>query len=224
MKYIFAYATIISIWTTSKVFWRTKSTCLNPSDDFWDDISVFALLHHTSLLEPIFFAGFPLKFLLSEIKRVEIPGADITLERPLFGFFYRAIFPRIKAITRKRDASWTDFKSGIRHDTLVVIAPEGRMMRTDGLDKNGKPMTVRAGIADIILSRDNGSLLLAYSKGLHHVFAPGDIFPKLFRKIEISFEKIDIKQLKEELECDKEGFHKRLVQYLEDKRQRYCYE
>tara|TARA_R110002072_G_scaffold534_7_gene4149 strand:- start:53798 stop:54451 length:654 start_codon:yes stop_codon:yes gene_type:complete len=215
---------IFKIWFLSKLFWRTRSICLNESEDFWDDISVFALLNHTSLLEPIFFAGFPLSFLVGQIKRVEIPGADITLDRPIFGFFYRSIFPRIKPITRKRDKSWTGFMEDIRHDTLVVIAPEGRMMRKDGLDKHGKPMTIKTGIVDIIKKREGGHILLAYSKGLHHVFAPGDLIPKPFREIEISFEKININELKKELEYDKEGFSKRLIKYLEDKRQRHCYE
>jgi hypothetical protein len=33
---------------------------------------------------------------------------------------------------------------------MVLMAPEGRMKRADGLDAHGQPMTVRGGIADIL--------------------------------------------------------------------------
>ena len=35
-------------------------------------------------------------------------------------------------------------------DVVVVLSPEGRMKRKNGLDKHGRPMTVRGGIGDIL--------------------------------------------------------------------------
>ncbi len=75
---------------------------------------------------------------------------------------------------------------------MVMILPEGRMMRRNGLDSNGQPMTVRGGIADILDAIPDGRMLLAYSGGLHHVQAPGDGLPRLFRSIRLNLEAVDI--------------------------------
>ena len=55
----------------------------------------------------------------------------------------------IKGISRKNDHTWKQPLATMRPDTMVVIMPEGRMMRAYGLYKDGRPMTVRGGIADI---------------------------------------------------------------------------
>jgi hypothetical protein len=70
------------------------------------------------------------------------------------------------------------------------------MKRPGGLDKNGKPMTVRGGIADIIAGLDSGMMLVCYSGGLHHVQAPGEHFPSLFKTIKMNLELIDIAEYK----------------------------
>lgn len=48
----------------------------------------------------------------------------------------------------------------------VIIMPEGRMMRANGLDKNSRAMTVRGGIADIVRSIPPGLLLLRPGAGI----------------------------------------------------------
>ncbi len=85
---------------------------------------------------------------------------------------------------------------------LIVIAPEGRMMRANGLDSQGKPMTVRGGIADILAAIPSGRILLAYSAGLHHVQVPGQRIPRLFQDVRMSLEMLDIAEYKQQLGLD----------------------
>lgn len=204
----------------STVFYKTEVTYVNPSEDFWEDINVFSFLNHTSLLEPILFTSVPNSFFLKNMKRTVVPGADITLERPIVGRFYKFVFPQMVSISRKRDDTWEDFMNRVKPRSLVVIAPEGRMKRANGLDKNGNPMSIRAGIADILKKTHGGNLILAYSGGLHHVQKPGEPFIRLFKTIKIAYEKIDIEAYKKELRVDEDGFHKRLVADLSARMER----
>ena len=148
------------------------------------------------------------------MKRAVVPGADITLSRPIVGSFYKFIFPQMISISRKRDKTWVDFMNQVKPDSLVVVAPEGRMMRENGLDKYGKPMSIRTGIADILKKTEAGHIVLAYSGGLHHVQKPGEKFIRLFKTIKISYEKINIKDYKESLKSEEQNFHKRLISDL----------
>ncbi|MCR9203143.1 MAG: 1-acyl-sn-glycerol-3-phosphate acyltransferase [Halobacteriovoraceae bacterium] len=207
----------MSVKAFSKVFYKTEVNYINPSREFWTDINVFSFLNHTSLLEPILFSSVPNDFFFKNMKRTVVPGADITLERPIVGRFYKFVFPQMVSISRKRDDTWIDFMGRINPGSLVVIAPEGRMMRENGLDKNGKPMTIRAGIADILKKTESGYLMLAYSGGLHHVQKPGQKFLRLFKTIKISYEKINIKEYKKRLLYNEPDFHKRLVQDLSER-------
>ena len=73
------------------------------------------------------------------------PGADKTLDRPFVGKFWKVVFPQMLTISRKRDHTWNAFIDAIKEQSIVVIAAEGRMKRPNGLDANGKKMTVRGG-------------------------------------------------------------------------------
>ena len=57
-------------------------------------------------------------------------------------------------------------------------------------------MTVRGGVADIIMSMNEGYMVLCLSGGLHHVQAPGQFFPRIFKKIEMNLSLINIKDYK----------------------------
>lgn len=192
---------VLAVYLFSRLFYRFDLSWVEtpPSGEgpnqlpgLWHQLRVFAFLNHTSLLEPLFFGAFPLSFLLDAAARATMPGADITLNRPLIGRFYRFLSPRTVSITRKRDASWEHFLAQIPPQALVALAPEGRMMRADGLDKHGKPMSVRGGIADILRQLGAGKLLLAYSGGLHHVNRPGEKRLRLFKTLKIRLELLDI--------------------------------
>lgn len=163
-----------------------------PPADAWKNIRVFAFLNHTSLLEPLFLGAFPLSFLWDAAARTTVPGADITMNRRFAGAFYKAFAPRAVAISRKRDDSWQAFLEQIQPQDLVALAPEGRMMRANGLDKNGQPMSVRGGIADILHQVGHGRFLIGYSGGLHHVNQPGQKGFKPFKTLRMNFEVLEI--------------------------------
>ena len=106
---------------------------------------------------------------------------------------------------------------------MVVIAPEGRMKRETGLDLHGKPMTVRGGVADIMLAIEHGRMLLAYSGGLHHVQIPGKI-PNLFERVQMRIENLEISDYVAE-QMAKGGadeFKKNVIRDLEGRRDNYC--
>ncbi len=158
----------------------------------WKNIRVFAFLNHTSLLEPLFLGTLPAGFLWDAARRTAVPGADITMNRPVAGTFYKFFSPKTVSITRQRDDSWSGFLDEIESDTMIALAPEGRMMRSNGLDKHGKPMSVRGGIADILCEVKTGKMLIGYSGGLHHVNAPGERFMRFFKTLKIRYEVVDI--------------------------------
>ena len=122
----------------------------NGFSDPWKNIRLLVFLNHTSLFEPLFFGIVPYKFLWELSEKLVAPGADKTLNRPLVGRFFRLLAPRMVPITRKRDRTWQQFLKEITPTSVVVILPEGRMKRKSGLDAEGKPMTIRGGIADIL--------------------------------------------------------------------------
>lgn len=129
-------------------------------------------------------------------------------------------------ITRARDESWKQVLAQIDPDAMVGIAPEGRMKRANGLDSEGRPMSVRGGIADILDSLGEGRMLLAYSGGLHHVQIPGQRFPRLFQTIRMNLEVVEISEYRREMMerggGTPEGFKSAVIADLERRRDTYC--
>jgi hypothetical protein len=128
-----------------------------------------------------------------------VPAAEKTVNRRVVGFFFRSLAAHVVSITRERDHTWREVLARIDPDSMVLILPEGRMMRRNGLDSNGQPMTVRGGIADILEATPDGKMLLAYSGGLHQIQAPGDRLPRPFRRIWLNLETVDIAAYREAL-------------------------
>jgi hypothetical protein len=86
-------------------------------------------------------------------------------------------------------------------------------------------MTVRGGIADVLEAIESGPMLLAYSGGLHHVQAPGELFPRLFRRIRLALEVVEISAYRAERLAEaggEVGFKRAVVADLERRRDRYC--
>lgn len=220
MKYLLSLIIAFGVKVFSKVFYRLELTIIDETPDFWEDIKIFAFLNHTSLFEPLLFSSVPNHFFYNNIKRTVLPGADITLDRPIVGTIYKTIFPQIVSITRKRDDSWVDFMNRVEPGSMVVIAPEGRMMRENGLDKHGNPMTVKSGIADILKKTDGGYFLLGYSGGLHHVQKPGEPIIRIFKTLKMAYERVSIEEYKKELKVDEPGFHKRVIEDLHERMKR----
>ena len=70
--------------------------------------------------------------------------------------------------------------------------PEGRMKRPNGLDLSGKAMTVKTGVYELLRKFPHKKVLIVHSHGLHHVLAPGQRFPRIFKKIKAHMEVLNI--------------------------------
>lgn len=204
-----------SIFYRFDVKWLSKQSAVN-----WKEVKLIVFLNHTSLFEPIFIRVAPNSFIWRLSRNLIVPGADITLNRPIVGRFFKTIVPGAVSISRKRDSSWSRFMEKITPQSVVAILPEGRMKRKDGLDKHGKPMSVRGGIADILHHMSEGKALFVYSGGLHHIQSPGQILPKIFKQVKVNLELINIEQYKQLLKAKSstvKEFRRNLIDDLEQK-------
>lgn len=213
-----------SVKLVSRVFYRFETEWVKPPVEKkpWKDVRLFVLLNHTSLYEPLLFGSFPNVFLWQGSRRAVIPEADKTLKRPLVGKFFKFLTPKTVCITRKRDDSWEKFKNTISEKSMVAIFPEGRMMRRNGLDSNGKPMSVKGGIADVLSQIREGKMIVAYSGGLHHIQAPGELLPKVFKKISVRYESIKIEDYIESMKAKGGDFKKQVISDMEERISQYC--
>ncbi len=187
----------------------------------WHDVRLVALLNHTSLYEPLYAGGVPGAFLRRLAGHGVLPIADKTIRRPLVGSLFRSLARHVVVITRKRDQTWSSVLDRIDDpEAMFLILPEGRMMRRDGLDVRGQPLSIRAGIVELIGAIPYGRMILAVSGGLHHVQAPGELVPRLFRKLKLNLELLDIESYRQQLGFSGgwRQFHKRVVADLERRR------
>ena len=227
MRALFVFCVLCTVKILSRVFYRVDLKWVGePMPEPWSGLRVAALIHHTSLFEPIFLAVVPNRLLWRIARRGVVPGADKTLARPLVGLFFRVFAHRMVPITRRRDHTWDQFLAEVGPDALVVMAPEGRMMRPSGLDLAGNPMTIRGGIVDILQAMGQGRLLLAYSGGLHHVQTPGQLMPRVFQNVRLRLEVVDIETYLAGLSPDDDStddaLKKVVIRDLEQRRALYC--
>jgi hypothetical protein len=187
----------------------------------WRDVRVAVLLNHTSLMEPLFSGVLPFQYLWRLATRGIFPIADVTYNRPIVGRLFRFFAPKVIMLSRRRDKTWDHFLSIVDEKDTMVFLPEGRMKRPNGLDKDGRPMTVRGGLIDVMLAMKKGTLIFCYSEGLHHIFAPGDRYPKILRSAGIKFESIDIADYLQQF-ADAPDFRAAVMADLENRRDRYC--
>ena len=192
MKSVVSFLTLLFIKALSNIFYRYEIGWPKKNKIIWNDVKLIVFLNHTSLFEVLYLGFLPIPFLRMLSKRMVAPGADKTLSRPIVGFFFKLFSPGMTPITRKRDNSWQQFLESIHDDSIIIIAPEGRMKRKTGLDLEGKKMTVRPGVVEVLAGLDKGQIVFAYSGGLHHVQIPGEGFPRLFKKIKMDLEVYDI--------------------------------
>jgi len=220
------YAMLLSIKAFSRMFYRFDVGWVDdpPPEDWWTKYRLVTFLNHTSLYEPLFVGWFPNRFLKRIAYNGVMPVADKAIRRPVMGFFFRMVANQVVQVTRKRDSSWQRLFDCLTKDAMVIIMPEGRMKRANGLDNQGKPMTVRGGIADIIQAIPEGKMLLTLSAGLHHVQIPGQWVPKIFKTLKMRLQHIDLKQYRDQLleKAGFEGFKQAVIQDLEERRNRYC--
>jgi hypothetical protein len=221
------YPLLLAVKGFARLFYRLDVDWVEePAGEPWGDLRVVAILNHTSLYEPLLAGGVPNGLLREIARRGVVPVAEKTLKRPLVGRFFALVAPDVVPVTRQRDASWQELVDRIGPRSLVAIAPEGRMKRVTGLDADGNPMTVRGGIADVLRGIPDGLMLLAYSGGLHHVQAPGQLLPRLFKRITMRLELVDIAAYREQqLErAGRHGFKHAVIRDLEERRDRHCAE
>lgn len=193
MRSYIVYALLVCIKILSRIFYRHDLSFIGTTPvDPWRDIRVVAFLNHTSLFEPLFVGAVPSRFLWTIARHGVIPAADKTINRPVVGLIFRMVARHVVSITRERDHTWYTVLRRIDPESTVIILPEGRMRRANGLDMNGQPMSSRGGIADVIDAVDEGRMLIAYSGGLHHVQIPGQMSPRLFRTVRIRLESVEI--------------------------------
>jgi hypothetical protein len=230
IRSIFVFLFLYGMRLISRTFYRYQQQWLAPAPDRpWHvPYRVVAILNHTSLYEFLYAGMTDPAFLWRMARHCTIPIADVTLKRPLVGLFWRFVAGNIVAVSRERDATWEKVMASISDpDAMVIILPEGRMKRANGLDKFGRPLLVRGGIADLIRTTADGKFLVAYSQGLHHIQVPGEHFPRLFKPVRLRFECLDIREYRDRLsaglaEDDVMAFRKRVIADLTDRRDRYC--
>ena len=209
----------------SQVFYRFEGKFIGDQDPDWTELKLIMLINHTSLYEPLFLGVAPFNLLWVGSSRFLVPGADKTLNRPIVGWFFKNLVPRMISISRKRDDTWDYFLSQMKGDDIILIAPEGRMKRTTGLDLSGNEMSMRAGVSDILTKLDEGKVGFIYSGGLHHVQVPGQLFPKLFKTLSVNIEVCDIKTYKKSLTSfleEGQTFKKAVVLDLEKRKEENC--
>lgn len=223
MRSLLGFIIVSTVKIFSHLFYKLELKWLGTKPDtIWKDVRVVAILNHTSLYEPLYGQALPFSFIWRFVHKMVAPAADKTLNRPIVGRFWKLMIPHATNITRKRDETWGHFIERISPDSLIVIAPEGRMKRPTGLDSEGKPMSVRGGIADILEKLDSGYLLIAYSGGLHHVQAPGQFIPKLFKTIKLNLEAIDIAEYKKNFPLESRSFKLKVVEDMQKRLETNC--
>ncbi len=226
MRSYVAYALLKTMKFLSSVFYTPVSDWVgDPPADKWDDIRLLIFLNHTSLFEPLFTAVPPDSFLRRLAWKGVVPAADKTLRRPIVGKLFKFVAGHVVSITRERDHTWHAVLERIGGDSMIVILPEGRMMRRDGLDSHGRPMTVRGGVVDILTELKEGRCLIAYSGGLHHVQAPGEWQVGVFKTIRLRLELIEIADYLAEMRENTstyEELKRRVRNDLEERRDRHC--
>lgn len=222
LRAVFSFLLLVGLRAVSRIFYRHRVEWIGGTPDF-SDVRLVAALNHTSLYEPLYAGALPVRLLWHFARRGVLPIADKTIRRPLTGLFFRFLVQDVIRVTRQQDETWQKLLSMVSPTSLVVIFPEGRMKRRDGLDADGKPMTVRGGIADILLTIPRGKMLVAYLGGLHHVQVPGQLLPKPFRRLRIRIETLDIEDYRERLLARSEtGFKRAVIEDLQARRDFHC--
>jgi hypothetical protein len=219
------FALLFGIKLVSRLFYRHDLQWMGEAPPHpWRNVRLGVLLNHTSLYEPLFAGGLPNHFLWRIARHGVIPAADKTIDRPLVGLLFKFVAHQVVSITRQRDHTWFAVLHKIDPDSMVIIAPEGRMKRRGGLDSQGNPMTVRGGVADILDAVQEGKMVLGYSGGLHHIQAPGELLPRPFKTIRMRMEELDIAGYRHQILArgGPDNFRRNVIADLERRRDLHC--
>lgn len=224
IKSLITFALLLKVRIISRIFFRLENDWITEEpDNYATNTRVIAILNHTSLYEPIIAGYAPINLLWKFARHGVLPVAEKTMKRRI-GLFFAFLVRHPIVVTRQRDATWEKVLNSVDSDAIVIILPEGRMKRANGLDSSGREMTVRAGIADILGALPDGRMLVVYSGGLHHIQVPGELLPKPFKTVRVRMEMIDIAVYKNDLERNYPDleFRKAVVADLTRRRDEYC--
>lgn len=223
MRNLFIFGLLLVLKGLARVFYRFDLAWVGevPKDP-WSGLRLAAILNHTSLFEVLFFGALPIRFLWQLASQGVAPIADKTSSRPIAGRIFRTLAHRVVPITRSRDHTWAQLLDEIGPRSMVLLAPEGRMLRRNGLDSEGKKMTIKGGIADVLETMPAGRFLIGYSGGLHHIQAPGEGMPRLFKKITLKLEVLDIEEYRAQHLASPLGFRAAVIADLERRKALYC--
>ena len=225
MRRIFNFLILFVIRVGTRIFYRFDFRWIGPEPvPPWEPYKILTILNHTSLFEWLYIGGVPISFLWRISGHAMVPIAEKTINRPFVGRFFRLLAPHMLPISRQADHTWEAVLDRVTEDVMIIILPEGRMKRANGLDRHGNPMTVRGGIADILAAIPEGKMLIAYSGGLHHVQVPGQHLPRPFKTLQMNLEEVDIPTYRASFECsaDPQEFKHRVKQDLSARRDRHC--
>ncbi len=220
----FVFGVLLTLKVGSRIFFRHKIRWIGKPLRSFRRVRVVAGLNHTSLYEFLYAGSLPVALLWRIARHGVVPVADKTIKRPVTGTFFKLLGQNVVTITRKADETWEEVLRLVGPSSLVVIFPEGRMKRRNGLDGDGNPLVVRGGIADIIRLTPEGHLLLAHSAGLHHIQVPGQLLPKPFRTLRLSLEALNIPIYREEMikKVGAAGFRSAVARDIQERRDRNC--
>ncbi len=193
---------LLAFRTVARLFFRFDLKWIGDvPEDPWHKPRLSIILNHTSLYDVLLAGLIPFSYARRLASRGVVPIADKTAQRPLTGRFFKMMAYQVVSITRQRDHTWKDVLSRVDEDAMIVMLPEGRMKRANGLDLYGRPMTVRAGIADVLEAIPEGSFQIFYNGGLHHVQHPGETLPRLFKTIHVNAEVLRIEDYRAQMQA-----------------------
>lgn len=225
IRSILVFVLLVLVHGVSRLLYRFDEEWLGditPRD--WGDLRVITILNHTSLYEVMLAAYADYRLLWTFARHGVLPIAEKTMRRRV-GMFFGMLVRHVVVVTRQRDHTWDEVLNKVDTESVVIILPEGRMMRRDGLDSDDKPMTMRAGIVDILESLPSGRMLLLYNGGFHHVQAPDEGLPRLFKRLRVRMELVEIVDYKaaimQSLKPD-ETFRQAVVRDLTERRDTLC--
>jgi len=224
IKSVITFAMLIAVNIAARVFFKLRNEWITPEpDNYAKGTRIIAIVNHTSLYEPLIAGYAPYNLLWKFARHGVLPVAEKTMKRSI-GLFFRLLVRHPIVVTRQRDKTWYNVLTRVDSKAITIILPEGRMKRADGLDSEGREMTVRGGIADILDVLPDGRMLMVYSGGLHHIQVPGELLPTPFKTVRVRMEMIDIPTYKEDLKRDYPDlkFRGAVIADLTRRRDEYC--
>ena len=225
IKSLLAFLVIFKVHVLSRLFFRLEKEWIGDEpENYATDTRIIALLNHTSLYEPLVAGYAPINLLWKIARHGVLPVAEKTMKRQRVGLFFSLLVRHVVVVTRQRDHTWDEVLNRIDSKAIVIILPEGRMKRADGLDSLGRQMTIRGGIADILETLPGGRMLIVYNEGLHHIQVPGELLPTPFKAIKVRMEMVDITDYKAEVaaEYPELDFTGAVIADLTRRRDEYC--